>query len=164
QFLMRHAIYLLRSIARYSRSTGVFMATSLRRSFARGLPSSKYSLFTAISAWRSSSRGQCPRSSPCHGGWRVACGHAHQAPSRIARRHELALGQRDRRVGALERGVDQHGGAFAAVARAARPMPGILVRNYLEVVLGLAAVGHGPQQRIGVLGRDVLVDGDDPFA
>src|SRR5262249_20146782 len=60
--LMRHAIYVLRSIARYSRSTGVFMATSLRRSFARCLPSSKYSLFTAIRAWRSSPGGRCRRS------------------------------------------------------------------------------------------------------
>src|SRR5262245_38431092 len=85
-------------------------------------------------------------------------------PDRLGLLHELALGQRDRRVGALERRVDQHGGAFAAVARAARPMPGILVRNYLEVVLGLAAVGHGPEQRIGVLGLDILIDGDDPFA
>src|SRR6516164_3575595 len=72
--------------------------------------------------------------------------------------------RRDRRVGALERGVDQHGRAFAGVARAARPVPEILVRNHLEVVLGLAAVGHGPEQRIGVFGLDVLVDGDDPFA
>ena len=45
-----------------NRFTGVFMATSPRRSFARFLPSSKYSLFAAISAWRASSGGQWPRS------------------------------------------------------------------------------------------------------
>jgi hypothetical protein len=38
------------------------------------------------------------------------------------------------------------------------------VRNHLEVVLRLAAIGHGPEQGVGVVGRDVLVDGDNPFA
>src|SRR5262245_56907318 len=79
-------------------------------------------------------------------------------PDRLGLLHELALGQRDRRVGALERGVDQHGGAFAAIARAARPMPAILVWYHLEVVLGLAAVGQGPQHRIGVRARETPVD------
>src|SRR5262245_53626049 len=51
-------------------------------------------------------------------------------PDRLGLLHELALGQRDRRVGALERGIDQHGGAFAAVAQAARYMAWILVRPH----------------------------------
>ncbi len=83
-------------------------------------------------------------------------------PARVL--HEFALGQRDRREGALERGIDQHRGALAAVAGAARPVAGILVRHHHEIVLRLAAVGHGPEQRIGVVGRDVLVDRDDPLA
>src|SRR4051812_15995055 len=43
---------------------------------------------------------------------------AEPLPDRLGVLHELALGERDRREGALERGVDQHGRALAAVARA----------------------------------------------
>src|SRR5262249_13963100 len=85
-------------------------------------------------------------------------------PNGLGLLHELALGQRDRRVGTLKRGIDQHGCAFAFVARTARTMARILVRYHLEVVLRLAAVRHGPEQRIGIFGLDILVDGDDPFA
>ena len=42
-------------------------------------------------------------------------------------------------------------------------MARILVRNDLQIVLRLAAVGHGPQQGIGILRLDILIDGDDPF-
>ena len=40
----------------------------------------------------------------------------------------------------------------------------MLVRHHQEIVLRLAAIGHRPEQRIGVLRIDILVDGDDPFA
>ena len=53
---------------------------------------------------------------------------------------------------------------LAAVARAARPVAGVLVRHDLEVVLRLAAIGHRPEQRVGVVRLDVLVDRDDPLA
>src|SRR5262245_60688656 len=69
-------------------------------------------------------------------------------PDRLGVLHEFAPRQRYRRVGALERGIDQHGRALAAIARPARTMAGVLVRNDLDIVLRLAAVGHRPEQGV----------------
>src|SRR6266550_8057559 len=55
---------------------------------------------------------------------------AQPLPDRPRALHELALRQRHRRVGALERGIDQHRRAFAAVARAARSVAWVLVRHH----------------------------------
>src|SRR4029077_19419415 len=85
-------------------------------------------------------------------------------PDRPGMFHELALPQRNRRIGALERGIDEHRRALAAVARATRPVPWVLVGNDTEIVLRLAAVGHRPEQGVGIIRFYVLVDGDDPFA
>src|SRR5262245_21997783 len=63
-------------------------------------------------------------------GWlRRERGQAQPLPDRLGALHELALRQRDRRIGALERGVDEHGRALAAVARPARPVAGCRVRG-----------------------------------
>ena len=51
-------------------------------------------------------------------------------------------------------------GAQGRSLRAVRP----IVRHHHEIVLRLAAVGHRPEQGVGIVGLDVLVDGDDPFA
>src|SRR6266581_82431 len=70
--------------------------------------------------------------------------------------HVLALGQRERRHVAFHRGVHQQGRvlflsvlALGAVALAA-------VRQRLHVLDGIHAVGHGPQQRVGVVRVDVV--------
>jgi hypothetical protein len=64
---------------------------------------------------------------------------------------------------AFEHGIDQDGGGFAAVLGPARTMSGVLVGQEPEIVLRLAAIGHGPEQRIGIFRIDVLVDRDDPL-
>src|SRR5262245_39387977 len=98
--------------------------------------------------------------------WRLLCERRQPEPlpDRSGPLHELALRQRDRRIEAFERGVDQDGRAFALVARTARSVAWILVRHHLEVMLRLAEVRHRPEQCIGILGLDVLVDCADPFA
>src|SRR5262249_894915 len=50
------------------------------------------------------------------------------------------------------------------VAGSGRVVGWIVVRHHVEVKLRLAAVRHRPEQCIGILGLDVLVDCDDPFA
>src|SRR5207253_1740343 len=72
--------------------------------------------------------------------WRLRCKRwqTEPLPDRPRALHELALGQRHRRVGPLERGIDQHRRAFAAIARAARSVAGVLVRHHLEIMLRLA--------------------------
>ena len=89
---------------------------------------------------------------------------AEPLPDRARVVHELAPGQRDRRKLSLEHGVDQDGRRLAAVAVPAWTVARILMRQHDEIVLRLAAVGHRPKQRVGVLRIDVGVDGDDPFA
>ena len=43
-------------------------------------------------------------------------------------------------------------------------MAGMFVRHDHKIVLRLAAIRHRPEQGVGVLRIDVLVDGDDPLA
>src|SRR3979409_1101855 len=49
--------------------------------------------------------------------------------------HEFAFRQGDRRESPLQGRVDQHRGALAAIARAARAMAGSLVRQHMKVTL-----------------------------
>src|SRR5450631_1532294 len=72
--------------------------------------------------------------------FRLERGQAETLPDRLCVVHELALGQCDRCIDALEQRVDEDCRAFAIVARTTRSVTGILVLQDLEIVLRLATV------------------------
>ena len=89
---------------------------------------------------------------------------AESLPDRSRVLHEFAFGQCDRCKRRLERCINEDGCGCAIIAWSARSVAGVLVRHDLEIMLRLAAIGHGPEQCIGIVRGDVLVNGNDPLA
>ena len=75
--------------------------------------------------------------------------------------HEFPFGQRDGRQIAFKRRIDQQGGIVAAPFQIARPVPHPLVCENMHVEMRPRAVGHGPQDSIGALRVDIVIDDDD---
>ena len=144
--------------------TGVFIATSLRRRAASSAPVLKYSLAGGALRLEFERLRPVAEVVAVPRRLRLERRQAEPLPERRAFSMNSRFGSATGAIGALERRVDQHGRGLAAIARAARPVSRMLVTEHLEIVLWLAAVAHRPEQRVGILRIDVLVDGDDPLA
>ena len=89
---------------------------------------------------------------------------AELVPDRLGALHVFLLRQRQRRHVALHGRIHQQRRILFAVVLALGPVALAAVRHDLHVLDRVHAIGHRPQQRIGVVGGDVLVDRDADLA
>src|SRR3974390_3364541 len=81
-------------------------------------------------------------------------------PDRPRALHVFLLRQRQRRQVAFHGGVHEHGRIFFLVVLTLGAVTLPAMRHQLYVLDRVHPVGHGPEQRVGIVDVDILVDGD----